>query len=57
MSINVWAPCIEGWVRECDTEFVDISEGPQGEDRLVFICPECDEEHTSNRVGRPDYDE
>ena len=57
MSINVWAPCIEGWVRECDTEFVDISEGPQGEDRLVFICPECDEEHTSNRVGRPDWDE
>jgi RNase P subunit RPR2 len=49
--IRVYCKGCQDWINEDDTEFVDISEGMQGEDRLTFICNECKMESTSNRVG------
>lgn len=37
----------KAWVLEEDTEFVDIEEGPQGEDILTFACPTCKTEQRS----------
>jgi hypothetical protein len=50
-TIKVYCDGCKDWINEDDTEFVDISEGMQGEDRLTFICKKCKMESTSNRVG------
>ena len=50
-TIRVYCKGCECWINEDYTEFVDISEGMQGEDRLTFICNECKMKSTSNRVG------
>lgn len=34
-------------------EFLNIEEGPAGEDRLTFVCPFCGEDHTSVVLGVP----
>jgi len=41
-----------GWVDVEDVDFVDIEEGPQGEDRMEFVCHECGETHESAVYGR-----
>jgi len=44
--------CVQcGRFDETTVEFIDISEGMQGEDRLTFRCPTCKEVRTSNRLG------
>ena len=34
-----------------DVEFLDISEGMQGEDRMTFTCPHDNETHTGTVYG------
>ena len=47
--IRVYCDGCKEWMDEDDTEFVDISEGVQGEDRLTFTCKKCKMESTSSR--------
>jgi len=50
-TIYVYLPCIRAELEEEKTEFVNIEEGPSGEDILTFICPKCGKEHKSPRFG------
>lgn len=50
-TIQVILSCNKDWVDEETVEFVDICEGPMGEDILTFVCPECGENHQSKRLG------
>ena len=49
--IKVRCSTCEEWIDERKVEFIDISEGMMGEDRLTFKCPKCKKESTSSRVG------
>ena len=49
-SITVNCPTC-GRMDEQDVEFLDISEGLMGEDRLKFRCPTCHEIRESVRLG------
>ena len=40
-----------GWVKEKDTECVDIEEDMQGADILTFVCPHCKEIRKSRRYS------
>ena len=44
-SAMVYSPCAHGLVPVDDVVFLDVHEGPQGEDVLRYICRECQEEH------------
>lgn len=49
---SVWCPdCDEEHDTE-EVEFLDISEGMQGEDRMTFKCPESLHVFTSTVYGR-----
>jgi len=50
--IQVILDCNGDWVDEQEVEFVNIEEGPMGEDILTFVCPDCGENHRSRRLGR-----
>lgn len=39
-----------GWINETETEFLNVEEGLQGEDRLTFKC-KCGDVCTSVRRG------
>ena len=47
--IKVYCKECQAWVNEHDTEFLDISEGPMGEDLTTF--KHCDKPSTSIRLG------
>lgn len=47
MGMQVRCSTKNEWVDTEAVEFVDIEEGPFGEDRLTFVCPLCGETHTS----------
>ena len=50
--ITVYLRCNGDFVPEETVGFLDISEGPQGEDIVKFTCPECKEEHESKRFAQ-----
>lgn len=41
-----------GFMDESKVEFLDISEGPMGEDIMKFKCPTCGKVRESKRLGR-----
>lgn len=43
----VYADCKQEWIDQKKTKFVNVEEGPRGEDRYTYVCPLCGEEHTS----------
>lgn len=45
--MQVICPCNHERVSTSKIEFLDISEGMQGEDIVTFVCPFCGEEHAS----------
>lgn len=49
--IKVYAPCLRDLILEADVEVIDIAEDIQGRDQLTYLCPYCQEEHTSVRLG------
>lgn len=51
-SPSVLLPCIHEWYPTEDLSMLDISEGPQGEDTMVYECPECGKQHASVVVMR-----
>ena len=50
-TITVYLPCCGEFIPEDEVGFLDIWEGPQGEDIMKFKCPECKKEHESKRFG------
>ena len=51
-QITVLQPCTQDRVPEADAgEFINIEEGPQGEDVLTYMCAACGEAHRSRRFG------
>lgn len=44
---TVMLPCVKEWHPTDDVIFLIVEEGPQGEDLLTFVCPRCEEVHTS----------
>jgi hypothetical protein len=49
--INVYAPCLRELIPENQVEVLNVEEGLQGEDQLTYLCPYCQKEHTSVRLG------
>jgi hypothetical protein len=49
--MQVICPCNHERVNTDAVEFLDISEGLQGEDIVTFVCPFCGEEHASVVLG------
>lgn len=49
--MQVICSCNHERVSTSKVEFLDISEGMQGEDLVTFGCPFCGEEHTSVVLG------
>jgi len=49
--VKVYCKPCQGWINEDTTEFLDISEGPMGEDKMTFRCPTCQQVSTSSRVA------
>ena len=45
--MQVICACNHERVSTTKIEFLDISEGMQGEDIVTFVCPFCGEEHAS----------
>jgi len=50
-EIKVYCKECGDWVKESDTEFVDIAEDIQGADILTFVCPFCNTVQKSRRYG------
>lgn len=50
--MKVFADCAKEWLNTKKVEFLDIEEGPQGEDRMTYKCPLCGEKHTSVVVNK-----
>lgn len=48
----VMLPCVQEWHPTDDVIFLDVSEGPQGEDLLTFTCPRCEKTHTAVVVAK-----
>jgi hypothetical protein len=44
---TVMLPCVKEPHPTDDVIFLDVSEGPQGEDLLTYVCPRCEAHHTS----------
>lgn len=49
--MQVICDCNKERVAVDTVEFLDIEEGPAGEDRVTFVCPFCGEDHTSVVLG------
>jgi hypothetical protein len=49
--MQVICSCNNDRVNVNDVEFLDIEEGPAGEDRMTFVCPICGEDHVSVVLG------
>jgi len=50
-KIQVYCSHCKMWINEDTTEFVNIEEGMQGEDKLTFKCPDCGQTSTSRRYS------
>lgn len=48
----VWCRKCQEFKKEKTVTFLDIWEGVQGEDIMKFVCPTCNTEQESRRVGR-----
>jgi hypothetical protein len=48
---TVVTPCNSQRTPVDEVEFLDISEGMQGEDRLTYKCPHCGWTHTGTVYG------
>jgi RNase P subunit RPR2 len=49
--IKVHCSKCHSFIKEDDTEFVNIEEDMQGADILTFICPDCKTQQKSKRFG------
>ena len=49
--VTVRLPCIGTFIDENKVEFINIEEGFDGRDVMTFKCPNCGENHQSNRFG------
>lgn len=45
--MQVICSCNKARVDAEAVQFLNIEEGPSGEDRMQFVCPYCGEDHTS----------
>lgn len=45
--MKVWVPCVDEYrlITETQKEFLDVSEGPQGQDLLKYVCSWCGKIH------------
>ena len=48
---NVYCACLRELIPVNTVKFLNIEEGPQGEDRMTFACPHCGENHTGTVYG------
>lgn len=54
--MQVICECNKERVNVKNVEFLNIEEGPAGEDRVTFVCPFCGEDHTSVVLGGAEWD-
>lgn len=52
MKIQVYCSKCGEWIDEKKVKATNIEENIYGEDVLTFICPNCNTEQKSRRIGR-----
>jgi len=52
MTLKVFCPTCEEWIRSKDMEFLNIEENLYGEDLVTFVCNTCNNEHKSLVRGK-----
>lgn len=48
---KVMLPCSKEWEKTSEVDFLNIEEGPQGEDIMTYRCRNCGKVHKSTVYG------